>query len=51
MPTLAELLLALLGPDPLTRQERRLSAHYVCSLLRERQYLELGIEPLADAQA
>ena len=51
MPTLAELLLALLGPDPLTRQKRRLIARHLCRLLRGRQYLELGMKPLAEKKS
>lgn len=44
MPNLAELLLALLGPDPLMRQERRMIARHLCRPLREQQYLKLGID-------
>lgn len=51
MPTLAKLLVALLGADPLTRQERRLIAHHLCRLLRERWYRKEGIGPLAEPES
>ena len=50
MPTPAELLLALLGSEPLTRQERRLIARHLCRVVRKRGYLEQGMGRLAEPE-